>query len=267
MKITPITQTTLIPFGKYKGQPIEVLSQDPDYVRWLTEQDWFRSRHAPIFNLIVNNLQAPVDTPEHNKLQLQFMKTNVVTLALCASGAHNERAHSWGVHSLEFEESGFDVAISYFHRFVNAKICRTCGYEPSKHHKFEARDACKPGYEYCKCGYKKDNELSYGHQHHEFISSFDIRYSTALVELKPSISDDFPSVLRQVKSSKAYREGFVTLSDGEKERASPFIVICNEFSSETGWRAVRSMFWLSNIHLFRLRNLLRRPMPKLRCKI
>ena len=28
----------LIPFGKYKGQPVEVLAQDKGYVEWLTAQ-------------------------------------------------------------------------------------------------------------------------------------------------------------------------------------------------------------------------------------
>jgi hypothetical protein len=37
----------IIPFGKYKGQPIEALAGDPQYVAWLLQQDWFRVRFAP----------------------------------------------------------------------------------------------------------------------------------------------------------------------------------------------------------------------------
>jgi hypothetical protein len=36
----------LIPFGKYKGQPVEVLAQDKQNAEWLTAQPWFRVRWA-----------------------------------------------------------------------------------------------------------------------------------------------------------------------------------------------------------------------------
>ena len=35
---------TLVPFGKYRGQPVEVLNNDPDYVEWLRGQSWFAKR-------------------------------------------------------------------------------------------------------------------------------------------------------------------------------------------------------------------------------
>jgi hypothetical protein len=62
----------LVPFGKYKGQPIEVLAQDRDYCDWLMEQDWFRTRFQPIYTVIVNNFGEPSETPEHNRLQAKF---------------------------------------------------------------------------------------------------------------------------------------------------------------------------------------------------
>ena len=45
----------IVPFGKYKGQPVEVLAQDRPYLDWLTAQDWFRQRYEGIYTLIVNN--------------------------------------------------------------------------------------------------------------------------------------------------------------------------------------------------------------------
>ena len=32
----------VIPFGKYKGRPVEALAQDREYSDWLTGQAWFR---------------------------------------------------------------------------------------------------------------------------------------------------------------------------------------------------------------------------------
>jgi hypothetical protein len=62
----------IVPFGKYKGQPVEVMQQDQQYIDWLTNQDWFRNRYPTINQVIINNFQEPSETPEHNKLQAKF---------------------------------------------------------------------------------------------------------------------------------------------------------------------------------------------------
>jgi hypothetical protein len=62
----------LVPFGKYKGQPVEVLAADKSYCEWLAGQEWFRTRFTAIHTLIVNNFAAPHETPEHNALQALF---------------------------------------------------------------------------------------------------------------------------------------------------------------------------------------------------
>lgn len=63
----------LIPFGKYKGQPLEVLQHDQQYAEWLTSQDWFRQKFQPIYNIIINNFGEPAETPEHNQMQVKFL--------------------------------------------------------------------------------------------------------------------------------------------------------------------------------------------------
>ena len=68
-----LEDSKLIPFGKYAGQPIEVLRNDPSYVQWLMGKDWFRNRFTAIHTLIVNNFGEPTETPEHNTLQAQFL--------------------------------------------------------------------------------------------------------------------------------------------------------------------------------------------------
>ena len=63
----------ILPFGKYKGQPVEVLEQDQQYRDWLLAQPWFRERFQLIHTYIVNNFGAPAETPEHNALQARFL--------------------------------------------------------------------------------------------------------------------------------------------------------------------------------------------------
>jgi hypothetical protein len=64
----------LIPFGKYKGQPLEAIKHDKQYLDWLSTQDWFREKYANVYQqIIVNNFTEPADTPEHNKMQAKFL--------------------------------------------------------------------------------------------------------------------------------------------------------------------------------------------------
>jgi hypothetical protein len=65
---------TVIPFGKYRGQPVEALMADASYCEWLMAQPWFRERYASLVTIIVNGGVAPdADTPEHNRLQALFL--------------------------------------------------------------------------------------------------------------------------------------------------------------------------------------------------
>lgn len=66
----------IIPFGKYKGQPVDVLMNDRPYLEWLQGQEWFTSRYQSINTLIINNFREPTETPEHNKLQALFLDDN-----------------------------------------------------------------------------------------------------------------------------------------------------------------------------------------------
>lgn len=63
----------IVPFGKYKGKPVETLRADRDYADWLTAQPWFRERFTGLFQIIVNNFGEPSETPEHNRLQARFL--------------------------------------------------------------------------------------------------------------------------------------------------------------------------------------------------
>ena len=66
-----------MPFGKYKGKPIEVLLQDEQYANWLKNQPWFREKFSNHYNLIVYNASTePVDTPKHNEMQVKHKSSD-----------------------------------------------------------------------------------------------------------------------------------------------------------------------------------------------
>jgi len=64
-----------IPFGKYKGQEITKLFEDPNYTDWCLRQPWFKDKYSKIYNIVVTKSIYPTDTPtpEHNKLQNLFL--------------------------------------------------------------------------------------------------------------------------------------------------------------------------------------------------
>jgi hypothetical protein len=65
--------TNIVPFGKYRGQPVEALAADRDYCDWLMGQAWFHERYGNVYTLIANNFAEPSETPEHNALQARFL--------------------------------------------------------------------------------------------------------------------------------------------------------------------------------------------------
>jgi hypothetical protein len=63
----------VVPFGKYKGQPAEVLLADASYRDWLLAQPWFSQRYVNLYQTVINYGGPPADTPEHNQMQASFL--------------------------------------------------------------------------------------------------------------------------------------------------------------------------------------------------
>jgi hypothetical protein len=63
----------LVPFGKYKGEPLEILATDKKYMEWLCSQEFFRTKFNKIYTIVINNFTTPSNTPEHNGMQVLFL--------------------------------------------------------------------------------------------------------------------------------------------------------------------------------------------------
>jgi hypothetical protein len=130
----------LVPFGKHKGQPVEVLVADSGYREWLMGQPWFRDRYPVIYQTVVNYAGEPAETPEHNELQASFLDDDrclaLAKLVLredlfngraaAVMAEHRDRSHyeSLGHHvrpalsppkiyAREFEAGGWDVVFTF----------------------------------------------------------------------------------------------------------------------------------------------------------
>lgn len=190
---------SIVPFGKYKGQPVELMQNDIAYCDWLMTQNWFRDRYAPTYQLIVNNFDEPAETPEHNKLQALFLDDEMCRKLIFTlkwepindpigylekeieSTKKNIEANSSSSYYREAKEK-YQKHLKILEEFIkedgrtfkeSIKIVNRC---------FES------------CGW----DVS-------FRAEFTIGNETdgiwIAVEIKPSIGDDYPAILRQMKSN------------------------------------------------------------------
>lgn len=241
----------IVPFGKYKGQPAELLLADTSYCEWLAAQPWFKERYPTVYQVIVNYGAEPADSPEHNAMQVAFLNDDLCfRLArrlfprtdFDISGAQKALAGSPAVSLVErysahltckvkkptasqvFEQDGWDVVIDInsAELTLNTTSLPDCTCAPclcpepqarwhlkratptleSEHFSHATSDShCTPG---CPWGDPAASWLvgppsrpdRYGR---EVGRIFDAPWPPKiLVELKPDLGDDFPSVLRQV---------------------------------------------------------------------
>jgi hypothetical protein len=201
----------LVPLGKYKGQPLAALAGDPEYLRWLLAQSWFPERYPKHYTLIVNNFVEAIDTPEHNRLQARFLDPELLLRVAESIGLRPDEITAGPT----FERCGFDVVFE-LSAISNMPITVEVFDEESLAYRREAI-----------CGPQKN-------------------FYTALValELKPTISDDYPAVLRQVKAARARLYGLTGL---RCEAAA--VVYCAAYSGRGATLAeVREIFSLSGVH-------------------
>jgi uncharacterized protein (DUF3820 family) len=229
----------IIPFGKHKGRLIEeLILDDPGYLEWLSAQDWFRTKFTILHQTIINRGSEPEETPDHNAMQVRFLDDAFCLrfMHCCLSGtdqfararlqdiltrmsesteqalakkrrdAESEqrsvdywnkeddqkcvRDHKIKLHRIQAEIVQIEEELARRHTElgdITYKFTRT----------FEERGAdvvlriwaeskqCVIEHELSEA-YPQDNRGAYYH------------YGLA-IELKPTIGDDYPAVLRQMK--------------------------------------------------------------------
>jgi uncharacterized protein (DUF3820 family) len=187
--------SNIVPFGKYKGQPIENLAADPEYSKWLLQQAWFQERFSHLCAIIAA-AHAPAETPEHNLMQAEYLEESKrLWLANLVLGpdwrqkwheAHLSNTKVVELHSARVSHPQYKLKYEF-------KDTLTVS-EP----KFEVEGA--DVHFHITAPLFSLSAREYSDVPH-FI--FDLPYPTTIrVELKPSISDDYPAVLRQALASK-----------------------------------------------------------------
>ena len=193
-----MNESELIPFGKFKGQPVSQLEHDPQYAQWILATPGLRDKFPRFYSIVVNNFGEPADSPEHNSLQAMFLDEEFAMSVIAKIGGWNipekiqqkqktyfnqmtrwndDRLSTTPVISLEFislscdvefEVNGWDVKITPIDVILVDGKHERWGRGPV--------NADLPKF----------------------------------IELKPSIGEDFPAVLRQVKSRREIQSAVIT---------------------------------------------------------
>jgi hypothetical protein len=210
----------IVPFGKYRNQPIEVMLQDRSYVEWLCGQDWFRNKFVNIYNIAIND-QEPTETPEHNKIQAMFLDDDFCknfALIFCADVRLGEKFEI----NNKFEEDGIDVKFKFScERFSQDKFDKTSDQLLKLYRIKELSEKCKTEDEFLEINeLMRENSITNQYNVSYRIADLEenkgiIRHSVnCAIEIKPSLGDDYPSVLRQILRYKTnFNVSFVLLID------------------------------------------------------
>lgn len=202
-------------FGKYRGQPVSVLAGDKSYCDWLVNQDWFRQKYQNVYNVIINNFSKPEDTPEHNSLQAMFLDEDFVK--------------------------------KFAFKYLLRGQC--------------LRDSIsiKDNLEY---SLKAEFEVKGWDVYYEVRSVFhrntSAEYSTCAcecyIEIKPEIGDDFPTVMRQMKTNSTY-SGYDSYSRRNVQYTIPARMCYLIYDRYTGIgvseEQMRKMFEVNGFHVCR----------------
>jgi hypothetical protein len=195
-----MNQSPIVPFGKYKGQPVEILASDPQYVEWLLSQSSIKIKYPDIINVIINNFQVPSETPEHNALQVKFLNESYrIKFAAYVSNISKQHFDRTGLsikNTIEKQEKTIKKREEIFR---SGGIGLTTG-----EFEFEKNGLDVEFYVGVDI-INRDSELSKALS--KCWEDKRVRHNTDgwfySIEIKPVVSDDFPAVLRQMKVSKA----------------------------------------------------------------
>jgi uncharacterized protein (DUF3820 family) len=169
---------SIIPFGKHKGRDVlDVIQTDPQYLQWLQAQPWFRDGHPTLYQIVINYGAEPSETPEHNALQVLFLDDGFCKAFL--------ELNSWAsVRNIKktFEERGVDVHLS---STIEAQSCGRWEFINEHNDRWPRHKEIIPAH----WEQSKDD-------HGRYLDG-----PRASIEIKPTIGDDYPAVLRQMRAN------------------------------------------------------------------
>lgn len=246
------------PFGKYKDHLVEVIRQtDPEYIRWLLEQPWFRQKYATHCTFILNFGAKNENTPVHNQMQALFLENDICYKLIAATHPKlfrglecctldKKMAEGWSSKKPDWEpmekarghlvegaarswhhsgEASYRVRASLPAKVIGVSVGRSPeyrGWDWVLHGRFKCATCNEPVSEV------QATPDGFSNSRHVYIDPI-----TVCVELKPTLGDDYPAVIRQIQQhgsvtggSFLYRVLVVERYVGEGATLDQVIRIC-----------------------------------------
>lgn len=184
----------LIPFGKHRGKTVaELLDADPQYAEWLLTQAWLTQRYSAVHAALASRGATTDDTPEHNAMQMRFLTPLFrASCYLCLQDPALDRDR------VSYVEAGIA------HAFTSSAHFEDRGVDVTLH-----------------AGFMAEADIERGALPEHYI-----RGSWG-IELKPVLSDDYPTVMRQMRRLSCN----VLLIDQYVEGAVPLFDLCAMFQA------------------------------------
>ena len=244
-KIKRNEPTNIVPFGKYKGQDVEVMQADQGYVDWFLQQQDMIRKYENIYNVLINFNPDASETPIHNNIQGKFFNelfcaslvsfTDIDSINYVIENSKNScRSFDYleiNINNIEAELKGWDIVFTYS-LFANVNF---------------SEDILELHNNLGKI-LKSDFKHNYDRYDYNKIicNSFnsDCQY---FIEIKPSLSDDYPSVLRQIKKNM----NFCRLTG----RDSIFLVIGEYTGIGVDYDSLKKIFKSSGIEIIKIEDI------------
>lgn len=216
----------LVPFGKYKGQPITTLLNDTKYLEWCKQQEWFQ-KFPIVYNICVNQTITTNNqnskTPEHNKLQNLFLERNFnITFInylfrfdksiILLNRLYDNEEYKFYFGNQKFNTIDYGLEKSLitpvFETIFNWDVRLLCGkYETigmrSNDNNIELDSKYYNEkmviYKKLFSNIKYVNYLYGGQECHYSFADIDV---SIYIEIKPHMGDDYPNVLRKMNTQK-----------------------------------------------------------------
>jgi len=184
----PDTSQKVVPFGKYRGQPLSVLREDVSYMDWLAGQEGIRRQYPWIFNLTVNSGAEASETPEHNRFQALFLDPEFAgDVYDYFYPERRERELRDGLGPKVEVKGGWNGTYISDTELIGPL---PPGVTP------ESPDVCFEE----RMEIREGNRTTYSGSADVQISQYRSRPELR-IEIKPAMGDDYPAVLRQMKAS------------------------------------------------------------------
>jgi hypothetical protein len=254
METQSLIPTVTLPFKRFVGKPVTEMLADQGYIDWCNKQPHLKEKMSIIINqYITNNSQASA-TPAHNKLQNQFLDKTLQKKLLwktCPSIPKMfqqldelyklpEYRQLFGDFKMEIEYSNWKFHVEWKYNWDIALFVTIVSDGMSIPYNLESQDIDIKKTLATKFNSIKNISIS------DYGNSINIKVNVTrkiLCELKPTLGDDYPDVLRkmrkQIEVTEAY---FLSIDkscdsqDRHKRTGSNYgiyILIIGEFNSES----------------------------------